>query len=487
MKQIFKDTSIYFATDILVKGLVFFSWFYIARIVSVADIGQYTLAYFVVELASTYILFGMGSSLLIQYMEYKERSLVFAIHVMTFLFISLVLAWIGMSSFVASWLVRFSLQNYLFIAQDAFFILTWTYVFSMCKLLGQYFVADRNVRAFSRVQTGQSILYLVFIFVLQHWTRDYHLLVFARLGSLMVITIWLLVQLGLFNELWISIKRDRIYFASTFKLGFPFFVQNLVGIVGFYFSRLIIERSMSLDAVGVYSFYFMLFTNINMILAAFDNAFMPRMVAWISQGIRENINLINHAMKAHTVLFLVGLSMLIFLIDRTSLFQILLTDQYRPYLPLFVVLVSQMYFGGVIVLLRPFYYYNKRVSLMTIFSFILIAANFAINFLFIRWWGLGGAALGTVVLVMFQMVLYLLFERDYLRYARAQAYEIAWMSCFVCVLMCLATWGTIQKSLFLWVFVGLLVYTWTNRSVLKIFLRPDTLDVLRQPFDGKSV
>ncbi len=75
MKPIFRDTSIFFGTDLLVKALVFLSWFYVARIVNVTDIGRYTLAYFVVELASTYILFGMGSSLLIQYVEYGEKSI----------------------------------------------------------------------------------------------------------------------------------------------------------------------------------------------------------------------------------------------------------------------------------------------------------------------------------------------------------------------------------------------------------------------------
>jgi O-antigen/teichoic acid export membrane protein len=173
-------------------------------------------------------------------------------------------------------------------------------------------------------------------------------------------------------------------------------------------------------------------------------------------------------------------------VDRSHLVAMALTPKYTPWIGTLEVLVLQIYFSGILILLRPIYFHSRKVKWLAIFSVILLVANVLVNLALIQLWSLRGAAVASVLLAALQTALYLGCEKEYFRYFRLEVLELAVVSLFLIVVMALAHLGFPSWQLLVLVTSGLALYTFLNRRYLRIWLTPDPMKTMRERLAGRA-
>src|SRR5262249_13117017 len=141
-----------------------------------------------------------------------------------------------------------------------------------------YFISVQNPRRYFVLNCVQTLSYFVLIVSLSRYEASYLLLIHAR-----IISFFICAGLFLYWELKIShrLPWNFLYqkMIQLLPLSGSFTINTIVAMVGYYFSRLYLEKYVGTYQLGIFSYHFFLVANLSLTYHWFNSAYLPLTLA----------------------------------------------------------------------------------------------------------------------------------------------------------------------------------------------------------------
>ena len=391
-KRTFKDSSIYALSSLLNSGISFLLLPVLTFYYDANEYGTYSLIMTIVVILGGLFYFGASSSYarFIYDQESKEHKIKIFSRTVNLSLVG------GMTMILITIIFGKNLSYFLFESSDYFLHILLA---SISSVFG-FFVSILHV-VFQFDKSPIKLLIISFIGITLNFLITYILLVYYDYGILapilgilscnILITFYLIYYYAKFYSL-----RIKINFDSNFL---RFGLQSSIGGILFYLvdysDRIMINRILSTDEVGIYSLGYKLGFIINIILVIpFSQAWAPIKMEFINDN-RQNeftSNIISYY-------FLIGI-LLIFIstLFGSNFFDLVFVNRdFEGYLKIFPVIMSSIFLYGTINMTNIGLYKEVKLKYQNIVMLLALIINILINILFLNKYGILIAAYSTLV------------------------------------------------------------------------------------------
>ena len=384
-----KDSGIYMIPVVIGMLIPIVTISIFSRILTPHDYGVWALAVayavFVTGLAN----FGLGISYERNFFQFREGNEPAAL-------LYSVISFVGGAYLICiagTWLLRSQIAGFLLGDPGAGALVFWaTCATGFASLKGYYLTYLRNMtqaRAFVWFSIDQTLLTSVFslLFVAYFRTGVVGLAWGQLLAALLVFT---LVTVRFVRTLRPSFSAPLL--VASLKIGLPLTPRVFMGAVGNNLDKYLLALLSSVDGTGVYSIGQKIAKMVFGFMSALENVFAPQVYERMFGLGAAGAQSIGRYLTPFAYIS-VGMAVLVSLFSEEAL--ILLTPpEYHGAIPvvnLLTVYYAVMFFGK-----QPQLIYAKKTYLLSVLTVVSLLANAGFNFLCIRWFGLMGAALGTL-------------------------------------------------------------------------------------------
>ena len=219
---------------------------------------------------------------------------------------------------------------------------------------------------------------------------------FGILGLFYSLLFSSLVITGLF----LFYERDKFAFKMTSltvakeltSYAFPLMLYITIGITINYFGRIVLERYVSLQALGIYSFFLIFTLQVNGLWSSFNRAWTPEIYSRFS----DNKKKVYENIKSVVVLscFLYLLLFITFIVaGKLFLFNLLFKNIYISNINVFYILLIGPLFTAIYTAAYPLYYYEKKTKKVLFISVLLAVSNVVLTFFMVKLFNQVGAAI----------------------------------------------------------------------------------------------
>jgi len=388
----FKDSSIYALSSLLNSGISFLLLPVLTFYYDANEYGTYSLIMTIVVILGGLFYFGASSSYarFIYDQESKEHKIKIFSRTVNLSLVG------GMAMILITIIFGKNLSYFLFESSDYFLHILLA---SISSVFG-FFVSILHV-VFQFDKSPIKLLIISFIGITLNFLITYILLVYYDYGILapilgilscnILITFYLIYHYAKFYSL-----RIKINFDSNFL---RFGLQSSIGGILFYLvdysDRIMINRILSTDEVGIYSLGYKLGFIINIILVIpFSQAWAPIKMEFINDN-RQNeftSNIISYY-------FLIGI-LLIFIstLFGSNFFDLVFVNRdFEGYLKIFPVIMSSIFLYGTINMTNIGLYKEVKLKYQNIVMLLALIINILINLLYLNKYGILIAAYSTLV------------------------------------------------------------------------------------------
>lgn len=216
---------------------------------------------------------------------------------------------------------------------------------------------------------------------------------------------------------WLMIGRkmpfhlDPSLFLSLIKIGFP----SIFGVFAFllidYSDRLMIERLMSLDALGIYSVGYSFAMLMSLVVGAFGTAWPPFFMSYLNK--QDEARIIFGKVLTYYLIIFGSLVVIFFSIAKPIVLIFTAYPFYEAYLVIGLVAFGYMLKGCYLIML-PGIYFAEKLYKQSVLEWIAAISNICLNIWLIPLLGILGAALATFVSYLLLPVFAWLVARSYL-------------------------------------------------------------------------
>jgi len=189
-----------------------------------------------------------------------------------------------------------------------------------------------------------------------------------------------------------SLEKDVIL--KLVKIGFP----SVFGLGAFYIidwsDRILIERLLSVEAVGIYFVGYSFGMIINMIVDAFGNAWPPYFISFINK--KEEASVLFGKIFKYYLMGLGLVTLCFFLFAKPVVMLITNIKYIEAYTVIGIIACSYMLKGSYLIML-PGLNFEKRLGIQSVIEWVSAGVNFGLNLLLIPLFQIEGAALATLI------------------------------------------------------------------------------------------
>lgn len=414
-RELFKQSSYYFISNILAMLAGFVSFPIWTRIFSKSEYGIFSLVSITISLGVGFSKFGLQHAALRYYSDFKEKKINHHMsHYYSTLFIGSLL--ISTLIILAALLIsEIFIKNYIDKSLHELLPLVAFLIFigSISSILTVFIRADNKGGLWSvfsiATRYGQLLTALIVIFYFMKSLQG------LLLGYAFSETIIFIVLLALFIK---KININKISFTflkEALKYGFPLVWMELSNIVLISGDRYLIHFYMGPEAVGVYSVGYNLSNMAQSILVTpLSLAIFPMYLSiWNRYGEKETKKFLNKTLNYYFMLaipIVIGLSWF----DK-EIINFLATKKYEeasfiiPY-----VVLPLMVHGGYTIFASGLFIYKKTSILMHL-TLLAAVMNVLFNVIMIPILGLVGAALATLIAYLFLTLAIVINSYKYIR------------------------------------------------------------------------
>ena len=215
---------------------------------------------------------------------------------------------------------------------------------------------------------------------------------------------------GLFGCGWILIKGRRLfckrYWKFCFLLGFPLVFQNLAYSILGSSDILMLKQMVGASDSGIYSLAFTLSGIMFTIFNALNNSWVPFFFDDMKQGRRENI-----VRQGKNYLELFTVLSLGFILLVREVYHIYASQEFWPGLELIPVFVASYYINALCTFPVNYEIYHKKTGVVAAATVLAALVNLGLNYLFIRLFGMTGAAIATALSHCLQLSMHECYSR----------------------------------------------------------------------------
>ena len=212
-------------------------------------------------------------------------------------------------------------------------------------------------------------------------------------ASLISIVISFIVYLYLVREFFVF-KFDFNLIWSPLKFSLPLIPHSLSGLIFMYSDRIILERSVTLSAIGLYMFA----DKIAMVFKMMVNEFHTALSPYFYQKSKESIELAKLEMQSLSLIVLYWLAMLISLVGLFSVEVVyfIFDERYYDVWAMIPLLSSAYLFRFLYSIAASGLSYEKRTDMLAIITIVAASVNIILNLWLIPIYGIMVAIYTTI-------------------------------------------------------------------------------------------
>ena len=474
IKALFQHSAIYaLSTSIQrLQGLLLLPFYTsFTYIPSRSEFGNYVLVYMFIAFMNFFYLYGMDSALLRYFFMGKhDRRTVFST---TFLFLVATSVTTTILIVLASpWIAEFILSN----AALALYFKLAAIILLFDSLLNLPYLILR-----AEEKPIQFTAYRTFRFVLE-FSLNLLFVIYLRKGVLGILYANILAAVINFVVMlpvvfrYLNIRFNWSLAQEMLRFGLPFIPNGIAYMTIELVDRLLVEKILGRDAVGLYSANYKFGTIILLLVVAFRNAWQPFFLKVANQ---PNARQLYSRVLTYFALgggLIVGGGALFFPAILTTYYFnkfYLLGPHYWEGIPIIPIILLSYFFYGVYVILTPGFYIQKKSQYMVLFTGSAALVNIGANLILLPKLGIYGAAIATL-LSYFTMAatIFLVTERIY-------PIPVEWKRVGIAVALMVALIGmSYWDAMHFWWRVGIFVAT--GIAAFYIVLLPEERQAARR-------
>lgn len=449
--SVFKNTGIYFLTNLLSQGAVFIFWIIAANILSPAEIGIYALVIFVVDFFGVFAVFGLDSAITRFYYSDEKTEEIFCNSSSIFLFSSIFsIIMLSLCAGFITWLIP---NLNVFLTKDIFLFYILVIASSLYTMALIHYAALKKAVWYAKISLSQTVIFFILSIL-------FLFLNFKILGVLYALIISYLISssIFLFKEMRVF-SLNKFFSVKIIKsiLGYslPMFLSAVLGIIVAYFGRLLLTAYTNLSVLGIYSFFLTITLQINALWSIFNRSWTPKIFSMMKEDKKnalEQVKIIAFFSSFFSLLFFAGFIILV----KFGFFSLFLKPVYLSNISVLYILFMALIFNGIYTATYPLYYYHKKTHLILIISVIFNIINIILTFFMVRGFGQTGAALSFLFSSIISLSIYLFVFRKIIDIPVKIIQWFIFLSCLVLsgILIFLIT----SSDILLFVFVAIGAY-----------------------------
>lgn len=422
-----RNTLLYIIAGLCSQLIMFVLWLILPFFLNTVDIAIYTNYLYYIELFSAFVIVG-GDSILVRY-YYTDYS-------KTQIFNQIILTTFVASTFLYIISMTGSYLGFIDFKQSPQWMI---YIFPMIVFLNAvanliliHFSANREAVKYSLLQFAKIVFFVCMAVLFSALNLKSEGLVFA-LGLSCIIVIFYFLKTQKISFFKFRFTRD--FMREPFKYGYPMMFYSMIGVISIYASRVFLQKGLSLESVGVYSFFLVIVYQFNGLFSSFNKAWTPEVYAKLESG--DTSNFLSNSVYIITFLYMTFLLLGTF-IGRLFIFDYIFKPEYLEQINVFLVLMTFPLFSGIYTVFYPLFYLENKTKDILVISIINASSNIMLLYFFVRSYGVNGAAIGTVINSVIGLLVYLIYFR-----------KIVNLSTRIILWLILVTVGIVSLSIFL--------------------------------------
>lgn len=403
----------FFKGSLVTKVFGFISFFFLAKVVSLDTFAIYTLYLFVSEMILTFLGFGLNSYIMRNSNEQKRLEVfpkaMFTIFTTLVFFVIVWIIFEPLFDIYFSSIYRQILEYKYFI----FIILLNKSFISMC--LG-YFVSNHRAKdhMFVNVSSSLSLLVFLMLYYFLFSLTELDLIFYSFISSTtfpLFVSFWFLRKNKIFK------KVSFVEILMLINESYPFMLKNMIGILGLYLSRLVLESMATKEELAAYSFYLMIVFQLSFFVNVLSQSIVPT--------IRDNfkkLEQLQDKISSYYKMFIILVAFVISFvalisyfisIGKFSIFSYLIREEYLSYIWIFSILLVAFFVGS----LRTFFdvwQYHESIDVklkLIVISILNVVLGLIIYPIMYKMFNIYGVAFGYIILsAIFTYISYYYFN-----------------------------------------------------------------------------
>jgi len=400
IKSFLKTSSIYLSATIVEKVIALFFFAYIARLLSIQEMGQYALYSIYATVLSFLISLEIKSGYGRFYVEYKgEARKHFEMSILIFsLFTNLLFASI-------LYFFYDIIKSFIYIDLGIYVIILLMPFTDTIIYIGLYKARFENKDfIYTGITISKTIFNIFFFFLLTSVVASHVTRLFLSL-FLSGFVVSLFVYFSFFHSYQKVLNKKFLTESTKFSLWL------IPSSIGSYFSsmtdRIMIEKMTNTANVGIYSAFQRLTSVVALALEPLYNAFMPNVMKnYKDDSYDENYYFMFNLLM--TIMFVINITIAVFAKECTLL---LLGPKYIEYYYLIYLFLMINIFMFISKFLANSIHLSKKSHLDTLAEVFSGVLNILLNFIFIKQFGFIGAIYATLVSYFVRFVVYDFFSK----------------------------------------------------------------------------
>ena len=403
-----KNVSTYVILNFFTKIFSVLLWLFLAAILLPSEIGKYNIALSIIQIISVGCIFGTDAGVL-RFYHIEKPSVVFSNIVPLFLIVSFPVVF--MFLFLSKYLVFFLTPSFVEILSNyTYIIILAVAIFSnsITNVASAHFTALGRSFEYAKFNISQSFIFIAGSITAVYLGYGFLGLIFAKmLSTLLPVSYFFLSrELKNISKNFVSKRLIR----DILKYTFPLMLGTLVGVFVSYWGRFLLDQYTNQTTLGVYSFFLMFALNIHFVWHSFNQAWTPKIFFELSHDREKAFNDTKTVIFSFSFLYLIGLSILIFVGDL-FLFPLIFKKDYLMNLNVFYILLLAPLFSGFSVITYPLIYYpneTRKIMIISMFSSLIMIF---VTIFFVKLLNQNGAGLSYLIMTIFGLSLYLFVFR----------------------------------------------------------------------------
>ena len=224
----------------------------------------------------------------------------------------------------------------------------------------------------------------------------------------------------------LNLKFDFSLFSPLARIGFPSIFGLLAFLVIDYADRQMIERMVSIGALGIYSLGYSFGLFMTLATGAFATAWPPFFMSYINKK-DEACSIFARVLTYYLIIF--GLLTVLFFVFAKPIVQIMMAEPFHQAHLIVGIVAAAMLLKGCYLIMLPGIYFAEKLQHQALIEWFAAIMNLALNLLLIPRLGITGAAVATLVSYFCLPVLTWFISKKYLavKYEWARVTKIVLM------------------------------------------------------------
>ncbi|MDD2714819.1 MAG: oligosaccharide flippase family protein [Candidatus Wallbacteria bacterium] len=365
------------------------------------DIGILTLIYFIAEIIAIIVTCGLDASLIKFYRDYKIEIVLSN----TFFVVSLNL--LLSVPFYLTTAYFLNDDKYGFMAKDVGVIYLLIFSIVITNLATNHFVSlgeSGKVKKYSIISSLVNLTSIVIFIKFGHLNEI--TMTVARIFSMVI---FILAFIRIFDVSFDKLLISKSKILEILKYSLPIVLSSIIGMVNLYYSRIILSKYVSVEDLGIYSYFLMIITSASFLLHSFNQAWSPTLFdRYKEQGTKTLVFVNSVFFKAclGTIIMLI-LTALLVVVSNYFSFDL---KGYYIHRGIFFILLDSFFIGILYTLINPIIFLSAKTIYITYVNLFMLSFNLIVTSILVKYFELQGASISTSVGSILIFYLYLFFS-----------------------------------------------------------------------------